>query len=149
MHNFHCPSITNNGVIWFRPMPYEVSTAFKTTEWCCYWSHQPYLMTSFDQALIIIPSFSFKSFACLKFNFWNTFKYTNANPPCIFSKSIHYDNIFTFLTLTSFNRFQKLWRLYNGTLYKPLEVIYLTFSSAKFVTLESLKILTNHNDILT
>ena len=90
MHNFHCPSITNNDVIWFRPMPYEVSTAFKATEWCCYWSHQPYLMTSFDQALIIIPSFYFKSFACLKFNFWNTFKYTNANPPCIFSKSIHY-----------------------------------------------------------
>ena len=30
---------------------------------------------------------------CLKFNFWNTFKYTNANPPCLFFKSIHYTHL--------------------------------------------------------
>ena len=104
---FPFPSITNNDVIWID-QHHEVSTTVKN-EWCYYWSHpilrQHIRSTSHHPFL--------KLSACLKFNFETPLS-TQMPTRHVSFPNPSITHIFTFLTLTSFNRFQKLLRLYDS-----------------------------------
>ena len=90
---FLFPSITNNDVIWID-QHHEVSTTeSKTNNMMLLLLDLVVFLRQHIRSNSRHHPFLKRIFPCLKFNFWNTFKYTNANPPCLFSKSIHYTHL--------------------------------------------------------
>ena len=89
---FHFPSITNTDVIWID-QHHEVSTTESKTNSMMLLLDLIVFLRQHIRSTSHHHPFLKRIFLCLKFNFWNTFKYTNANPPCLFSKSIHYTHL--------------------------------------------------------
>lgn len=141
---FHFPSITNNDVIWID-QHHEVSTTESKTNSMMLLLDLIVFLRQHIRSTSHHHPFPKLIFLCLKFNFWNTFKYTNANPPCLFSKSIHY----THLHISYTDLFQSLAEIGKASWYHRRSCIK---TSRKWLPDTSLifgffKILGNRNNL--